>query len=58
MLRAAVSLPFLRGLHRFSTSGYQDASRLQRDYVASWQLPRPDLHQLADDDFQGTRVIC
>ena len=23
-------------------------------YVASWQLPRPDLHRLADDDFQDT----
>jgi hypothetical protein len=53
MLRAVVSLLFLRGLHRFSTSGSPNASRLQRDYVAPWRLPRPDLHRLADDDFAG-----
>ena len=46
MLRAAVLLLFLRGLHRFSTSGYPNA--LDACYVASWQLPRPDLHRLAD----------
>jgi len=22
-------------------------------YVASWQLPRPDFHRLADDSFAG-----
>jgi len=51
MLRAVVSLLFLRGLHRFSTSGCPDA--LDACYVASWQLPRPDLHRLVDDDFAG-----
>ena len=54
MLRAAALLPFLRGLHRFSTPGHPDA--LDACYVASWQLPRPDLHRLADDDFSGHTI--
>jgi hypothetical protein len=51
MLRAAVLLPFLRGIRRFSTSGHPEA--LGACYVASWQLPRPDLHRSADDDLSG-----
>jgi len=46
MLRAAVLLLFLRGLHRFNTSGHPDA--LDACYVAPWRLPRPDLHRLAE----------
>ena len=52
MLRAAVLLPFLRGIRRFSTSSHPHA--LDACYVASWQLPRPDSHRLADHGFQGT----
>ena len=40
--------------NRFSTSGCPDA--LDAYYVASWQLPRPDLHRLADDDFAGHTI--
>jgi len=54
MLRAAVLLLFLRGLHRFNTSGHPDA--LDACYVASWQLPRPDSHRLADDDLSGHTI--
>ena len=54
VLRAAVLLLFLRGLHRFSTSGCPDA--LDACYVAPWRLPRPDLHRLADDDFSGHTI--
>jgi hypothetical protein len=54
MLRAAVLLLFLRGLHRFSTSGRPNA--LDACYVAPWRLPRPDLHRLADDDFSGHTI--
>jgi hypothetical protein len=50
-LRAAVLRPFLRGIRRFSTSGHPEA--LGACYVASWQLPRPDLHRLANDDLSG-----
>jgi hypothetical protein len=52
MLRAAVLLSFLRRVLRFSTTGHPGA--LGACYVASWQLPRLDSHQLADDSFQGT----
>ena len=52
MLRAAVLLSFLRRVLRFSTTGRPGA--LGACYVASWQLPRLDSHQLADDSFQGT----
>jgi hypothetical protein len=51
MLRAAVLHPFLGGIRRFSTSSHPEA--LGACYVDSWQLPRPDLHRLADDDFSG-----
>jgi hypothetical protein len=51
MLRAAVLHPVLRGIRRFSTSSHPEA--LGACYVASWQLPRPDLHRSADDDFSG-----
>jgi len=56
MLRAAVLHPFLRGIRRFSTSGHPEA--LDACYVASWQLPRPDSHRQANDDFQGTPCRC
>ena len=52
MLRAAVLLSFLRRIQRFSTSGHPEA--LVACYAASWQLPRLDFHQLADDSFQDT----
>jgi hypothetical protein len=52
MLRAAVLLSFLRRILRFSTTGHPGA--LGACYVASWQLPRLDSHQLADDSLQGT----
>lgn len=39
----AVLLPFLRGLHRFSTASRPTA--LDACYVASWYLPRPDFHR-------------
>jgi hypothetical protein len=52
MLRAAVLLSFLRRLQRFSTISHPIA--LVACYVAPWQLPRPDLHRLADDSFQDT----
>jgi|GEM_PF-6041896 len=55
MLRAAVLLSFLRRLQRFSTSGHPEA--LVACYAASWQLPRLDFHQLADDSFQDTPAI-
>lgn len=51
MLRAAVLHPVLRGIRRFSTASHPEA--LGACYVASWQLPRPDLHRSADDDFSG-----
>src|SRR5262245_43593965 len=51
MLRSAVLHPFLRGIRRFSTSSHPEA--LGACDVASWQLPRPDLHRLADDGFSG-----
>ena len=50
MLRAVVLRPFLRGILRFSTTGHPEA--LGACYVASWQLPRLDSHQLADDSFR------
>ena len=51
MLRAAVLLSFLRRVLRFSTTGRPGA--LGACYVASWQLPRLDSHQLADDSLSG-----
>ena len=51
MLRAAVLLSFLRRILRFSTTGRPGA--LGACYVASWQLPRLDSHQLADDSLSG-----
>lgn len=51
MLRAAVLLSFLRRILRFSTTGRPGA--LGASYVASWQLPRLDSHQLADDSLSG-----
>jgi len=51
MLRAAVLLSFLRRILRFSTTGHPGA--LGACYVASWQLPRLDFHQLADDSLSG-----
>ncbi len=56
MLWAVVSLPFRRGIQRFSTTGHPVA--LDACYVASCQLPRLDLHRLADDDFQDTPCAC
>jgi hypothetical protein len=56
MLRAAVLLSFLRRVLRFSTTGHPGA--LGACYVASWQLPRLDSHQLADDSLQGTPPGC
>jgi len=56
MLRAAVLLSLLRRILRFSTTGRPGA--LGACYVASWQLPRLDFHQLADDSFQGTPALC
>ncbi len=50
MLRAAVLLSFLRRLQRFSTISHPIA--LVACYAAPWQLPRPDLHRLADDSFR------
>jgi len=52
MLRAAVLLSLLRRIQRFNTASRPAA--LVACYVASWQLPRLDLHQLADDSFQDT----
>ena len=52
MLRAAALHSLLRRILRFSTSSRPEA--LGACYVASWQLPRPDSHRLANDDFQGT----
>ena len=51
MLRAVVSLPLLRELHRFSTSGRPEA--LDACYVAACPLPRPDFHRLVDVSFSG-----
>jgi hypothetical protein len=51
MLRAAISLSFLRRLQRFSTIGHPKA--LVACYVAAWWLPRPDLHRQADDSLSG-----
>ena len=59
MLRAAVLLSFLRRVLRFpgltartgSTTGRPGA--LGACYVASWQLPRLNPHQLADDSFRA-----
>jgi len=56
MLRAAVLLSLLRRLQRFSTSGHPEA--LVACYAASWQLPRLDFRQLADDSFQDTPCAC
>jgi len=55
MLRAAALHSLLRRILRFSTSSRPEA--LGACYVASWQLPRPDSHRLANDDFQGTPMI-
>jgi hypothetical protein len=55
MLRATVLHPVLRGIRRFSTSSHPEA--LGACYVASWQLPRPDLHRSADDDFSGHTML-
>jgi hypothetical protein len=55
MLRAAALLSLLRRILRFSTTGHPGA--LGACYVASWQLPRLDSHQLANDSLQGTPVI-
>jgi hypothetical protein len=52
MLRAAVLLPFLRELQRFNIASHP--ATLVACYVATCLLPRPDLHQLANDDFQDT----
>ena len=64
MLRAAVLLPFLRGIQRFNTVSRPTA--LVACYVAPWQLPRLDFtctalrsvqcrcHQQVDDSFQDT----
>src|SRR5512132_2352442 len=51
LLRAAVLHPFLRGIRRFSPASHPEA--LGACSVASWQLPRPDLHRSANDDFSG-----
>jgi len=51
MLRAVVSLPLLRELHRFSTSGRPEA--LDACYLAACPLPRPDFHRLVDVSFSG-----
>ena len=56
MLRAAALLPFLRGIQRFGTASRPAAP--VACYVASCQLPRPDLHWLADDDFSGHTTLC
>jgi len=56
MLRAAALLSLLRRILRFSTTGRPAA--LGACYVASWQLPRLDSHQLADDSLQGTPASC
>jgi len=69
---SASALPFLRVRMqrtqasdasdlRFSTSGHPIAGLYNKPgacYVASWQLPRPDLHRLADDDFSGHTTLC
>jgi hypothetical protein len=55
MLRAVALLPFLREIHRFSTTGHPVA--LDACYVASWQLPRPDLRRLADDSFRAHHAL-
>ena len=52
MLQAAALLPFLRELQRFDIASHPATS--VACYVASCQLPRPDLHRLADDVFQDT----
>jgi hypothetical protein len=52
MLRAAVLLPFLRELQRFNIASHP--ATLVACYVATCLLPRPDLHRLANDDFQDT----
>jgi len=36
----------------------QTFDALDACYVASWQLPRPDFHRLADDSFQDTPTGC
>jgi hypothetical protein len=51
MLRAAVLLSLLGRILRFSTTGHPGA--LGACYVASWQLPRLDFHQRADDSLSG-----
>jgi hypothetical protein len=51
MLRAAVLYSLLRRLQRFSTISLPIA--LVACYVASWQLPRLDFRQLADDSLSG-----
>jgi hypothetical protein len=56
MLRAAVLLSFLRRILRFTTAGHPEA--LGACHVASWQLPRLDSHQLADDSLSGHASGC
>ncbi len=51
MLRTTVLRLLLRGLLRFSTSGYPEAPG--DSYVALWRSPRPDFRRLANGDFQG-----
>jgi hypothetical protein len=46
-----LSVPFPSSLQCFSASGHPEA--LVACYVASWQLPRPDFHRLADDSLSG-----
>ena len=55
MLRAVALLPFLRELQRFGTASHPTAP--VACYVASCQLPRPDLHRQANDVFQDTPQI-
>jgi len=55
MLRAAVLLPFLRGIRRFSIPAH--AGTLDACYMTSWQLSRSDLHRQVDDDFSGHTIL-
>ena len=55
MLRAAVLHPFLRGIQRFSPASHPAA--LVACCVTPWQLPRPDLHRLADDSFRTHQPV-
>ena len=56
MLRAAVSLSLLRRILRFSTTGRPGA--LGACHMASWQLPRLDFHQRADDTFRAHQRVA